>query len=90
MKRRSRIVPLGMLLALFTCSVLVRAATPPDTGNPNVQLEPNSCAIQCPVDASAYAGLGGGVGCVAGSSPVCQCHDAKQKMAYCAALPTRQ
>ena len=90
MEHTSRIVLSGILVALFTCSLLVRAATPADSGNPNVQLEPNSCAIQCPADASGYPGKSGGVSCVAGSSPVCQCHDAKQKLAYCAVLPTKQ
>ena len=87
MKHRLRFVLSGILLALVTSSVLVRAASPTDTGNPNVQLEPNSCLIQCPADAAAYPGKSGGVGCVAGSSPVCQCHDTKQKLAYCAVLP---
>jgi hypothetical protein len=50
-------------------------------------LEANSCSIRCPAD-SAYSGMGGSVTCTSFSSPVCQCANAKQKMAYCEITPS--
>ena len=69
-----------VFLSLSACS----DAESQSHSNATTQLEPNSCAIACPVD-SAYSGKQGSVTCSDSSMPVCQCADQEEKMAYCEA-----
>ena len=55
--------------------------------NPESHLEPNSCAINCPVNTgNKYAGLSGSASCVETHSSLCQCTDDTRPMAGCTSI----
>ena len=72
------------VLATATSGCIYSAEKQPVIRSP--ALEANSCSIRCPTD-SAYSGMGGSVTCTSLSSPVCQCANPNQKMAYCETPP---
>lgn len=53
-----------------------------ESQQPEKDLDPNSCAISCPMG-TRYGGLSGRVGCQDGYAPVCQCVSEAETMAYC-------
>ena len=83
MRYKSRLFQALILVILGVSGVLLRAATPTSNSSPESQLASDSCSIQCPADVKAFPGMGSSVTCRAGHSPVCQCHDTGQKMAFC-------
>lgn len=69
-----------IFLSLTACS----DAESQSNSNAKDLLEPNSCAVACPVD-SAYSEIRGTVTCSEGFMPICQCANQEEKMAYCEA-----
>ncbi len=67
-------------------AALLLAGSALATANPEAELEPSLCSITCPPHETAYRGLSGSVSCTEGYTPVCQCDDPLQKMAYCAPI----
>lgn len=54
---------------------------------PEKYLDPNSCAINCPLE-TRHGGHSGSVTCRDGYSPVCQCASDDEMMAFCEPIPS--
>ena len=65
------------------CLLTAPAARSSASQSPETELAPNSCSIACSRTESAYPGLSGSVTCGPGRSPVCQCADPLEQIAYC-------
>ena len=78
MKRLVGCAAVGLLAIIAASSAQVTSV------HSEVTTKPNTCSIHCPA-ISAYPSLAGSVGCVEGTTPVCQCGDPNKMMAYCVA-----
>lgn len=80
----------GLLAAAIVGVIALAYAADPaaPTDLSQVQLPANSCSISCPAGTMwrGNPAAGGGVTCVAGSSPVCQCQDDSKPFARCEAV----
>jgi len=77
------IAGVGILVLLVSGQASSRAH---ESQQPEKYLDPNSCAISCPLG-TPHGGHSGSVTCRDGYAPVCQCASDTEMMAFCELIP---
>ena len=88
----TRSVMLATFAVTVSCAATLTASSNSQEASLDVKLPDNSCYITCPAGTTwrAQPVGGGGVTCVVGYTPLCQCQDETRPIAGCESRKQRE